>query len=235
MDVQNKKTNKIKLIAELAFICLFLIIFIYIIRKYAPSLISILKSGDVEQIDAYLKQYGTAGKWLLVLLQVIETFSIFIPSTPVYICAGMMFGKLWGTIVCYVVNLILVTIIFSFACKMKVFTKKYFDLSKQKTVGPLLENAKHLDRMAIALCLIQIIPGGMIPLLISQTEISFKDFLKAMAIGSLPTVVLYVWMGDFLMKQNYTLIIVLAVVLIVAAAILYFERDKVLDWLGKHL
>ena len=129
--------------------------------------------------DDYLDQYGTAGKYLLVVLQVIETISIVIPAMPVYICSGILFGKAVGIAICYTTNLILNILIFLAARKMKYVKSKVLNLSKQKTVRKLLDSAKHVDRVVIVMCFLPIVPNGLIPYLsalLSSQFLLLSDF-----------------------------------------------------------
>lgn len=231
MEKDEKMSHKSRVMLELILAVAFVAIFCYILQEHAPKILKILESGNVKEIDDYLEQYGTDGKLLLILLQVIETLSIVIPSIPVYICAGILFGKVWGIIVCYAVNLILTLIIFAFSRRMKDFTKKHFDITKQKMVGALLNNTKHMDRVVACMCVLPIIPGGMIPLLSSQTDISFPDFAKAVAVGSLPAIAVYVCAGDFLMTENYKVTAGVIVVLALAALLIFIFRKKLSKWL----
>lgn len=151
----------------------------YWIHQHAPNIIKILESGDLDKLDDYLDQYGTAGKYLLVVLQVIETISIVIPAMPVYICSGILFGKAVGIAICYTTNLILNILIFLAARKMKYVKSKVLNLSKQKTVRNLLDSAKHVDRVVIVMCFLPIVPNGMIPYLsalLSSQFLLLSDF-----------------------------------------------------------
>ena len=129
--------------------------------------------------DDYLDQYGTAGNYLLVVLQVIENISIVIPSILVYICSGILFGKAVGIAICYTTNLILNILIFLAARKMKYVKSKVLNLSKQKTVRKLLDFAKHVDRVVIVMCFLPIVPNSMIPYLsalLSSQFLLLSDF-----------------------------------------------------------
>ena len=97
-----------------------LIVFLWL-HRHAPNIIKILESGNLAELDDYLNHYGTAGKYVLVLLQAIETISIVIPAMPIYICSGMMFGKAKGIAICYVTILVLNILIFLFYSKTKKF------------------------------------------------------------------------------------------------------------------
>ena len=124
---------------------------------------------------------------------------------PVYICSGILFGKAVGIAICYTTNLILNILIFLAARKMKYIKSKVLNLSKQKIVRKLLDSAKHVDRVVIAMCFLLIVPNGMIPYLSAQTDSKCRDFTRALAIGSAPAIAFYVCCGDILISESYKL------------------------------
>ena len=165
---------------------------------------------------------------MLVVLQVIETISIVIPAMPVYICSGILFGKAAGIAICYTTNLILNILIFLTARKMKYVKSKVLNPNKQKTVRKLLDSAKHVDRVVIAMCFLPIVPNGMIPYLSAQTDIKCRDFSRALAIGSAPAIAFYVCCGDILISESYKLILFFIIVIAILAFIGFLFRKKLI-------
>lgn len=215
-------------ILEILLVSAAIAIVFYWIHQHAPNIIKILESGDLDKLDDYLDQYGTAGKYLLVVLQVIETISIVIPAMPVYICSGILFGKAAGIAICYTTNLILNILIFLTARKMKYVKSKVLNPNKQKTVRKLLDSAKHVDRVVIAMCFLPIVPNGMIPYLSAQTDIKCRDFSRALAIGSAPAIAFYVCCGDILISESYKLILFFIIVIAILAFIGFLFRKKLI-------
>ena len=210
-----KEKLKQRKIFEIILVVAAVLIVLFGLHQHAPNIIKILESGNLAALDEYLNHYGTVGKYLLVLLQAIETISIVIPAMPVYICSGMLFGKAKGIAICYLTNLVLNVLIFLVARKTKKFKSKMLDLNKQKTVRKLLESAKHVDRVVIAMCFLPIVPNGMIPYLSAQTDIKCKEFTRALAIGSLPAIAFYVCCGDILISESYKIILFLIVLVVI--------------------
>lgn len=223
----KEKLKQRKIFEILLVVAAVFIVFLWL-HQHAPNIIKILESGNLAELDDYLNHYGTAGKYVLVLLQAIETISIVIPAMPIYICSGMMFGKAEGIAICYFTNLVLNILIFLVARKTKKFKSKMLDLNKQKTVRKLLDSTKHVDRVVIAMCFLPIVPNGMIPYLSAQTDILCKDFTRALAIGSLPAIAFYVCCGDILISESYKIIIFLIVVIAILVLLGFVFRKKLL-------
>lgn len=223
--LKQRKTVEIILVVAAVLIVLLLL------HRHAPNIIKILESGNLTELDEYLNRYGTTGKYLLVVLQAIETISIVIPAMPVYICSGMLFGKAEGIAICYITNLVLNVLIFLVARKTKKFKSKLLDLNKQKTVRKLLDSAKHVDRVVIAMCFLPIVPNGMIPYLSAQTDMKCKEFTRALAIGSLPAIAFYVCCGDILISESYKIILFLIVLVVILVILGFIFRKKLLAFL----
>ena len=68
-----------------------------------PGLLTVLKSGNEKQIEAYL---ADAGRWdgflCTVLLQFLQVVSIVIPGMPIQIAAGAVYGMFRASLFCYV-------------------------------------------------------------------------------------------------------------------------------------
>ena len=222
-------------ILEILLVSAAIAIVFYWIHQHAPNIIKILESGDLDKLDDYLDQYGTAGKYLLVVLQVIETISIVIPAMPVYICSGILFGKATGIAICYTTNLILNILIFLTARKMKYVKSKVLNLNKQKNVRKLLDSAKHVDRVVIAMCFLPIVPNGMIPYLSAQTDIKCRDFSRALAIGSAPAIAFYVCCGDILISESYKLILFFIIVIAILAFIGFLFQKKLIAFFAPKI
>lgn len=228
-----KKTKK-HTILQILLIVIAILLIIAVLQRHMPNVLHILKTGNVNDLDAYLEAHGTDGRILLILLQVIETLSIVLPALPVYICAGVLFGKLEGVLICYTINLILNTFMFLFGRKMKAWTVAHFDIKQNATISHLVQSAKHMNRVVILMCLIPIVPNGTIPYLSAQTEISTSKFISAVALGSLPSIVIDVFCGDFLISPNWNIIIPIIAVLMVLGILFYIFRRKLLDFLKPH-
>ena len=216
---------------ELFLIVAFLTLAVLLIRHASPEILQVAKSGDIDIMEDYINRHGTFGKYLIVFLQIIETVSIILPAIPVYICAGVFFGKLKGFALCYFLNLLLNLIIFITARNVNTFTKRLLNSPKYANIDQLIQSAKHLDRVVIAMCLIPIVPNGMIPYISAQTNIPLSQFLKALAIGSCPAIFLYVFCGDLLISESYGFLLIIIAIIALAAMMFVIFRKKITVWI----
>lgn len=230
-----KKTINRRVFLEAAFVAAAAAIIAVVLTHHVPRIIGILETGNVNDIETYLQSEGSDGRVLLVLLQVIETVSIILPAMPVYICAGILFGRFRGIMVCYLINLILNILMFLAGRRMADWTQKHFDLRKNPTVSHLVDSAKHLDRVVLAMCLIPVVPNGTIPFLSSQTNISAGQFFRAVAIGSIPSIAINVCFGDLLLSDGWKIVLPIILVLAVLGILFWVFRKRVMAGLRPRL
>ena len=210
----------------------FLIIAIRVIKR-APGLIKLIESGNISEIEGYVRSEGKIGFFILVILQVISTISIVMPLFPIYMVDGIIYGKVLGTIICYTTNIVLDIVLFDIARVMKYsadeLTKKY----KMSMADDVLAKTKHQNIVVMVLAAIPMIPNGMIPILASKTKIEKKYFIRSVMIGCLPGTIICVCLGDVFIKNtdnSGTMIVLIAVI----AALLVFYKlfsKKITAWI----
>lgn len=227
--------KKSRWILEIILFAVVALIVIYIARHHAPRIVQLLDTGNIQGIDTYLQEHGTDGRVLLVLLQIIETLSVVLPALPVYICAGMLFGKLYGILVCFTVNLVLNLLMFLFGRRMTGWVRKHFDIRNNPTVQHWIESAKHMDRIVLVLCLIPVVPNGTIPYLAAQTEITVPQFIRAIAAGSLLSIVIDVCFGDILLSDGWRIVLPIILLLMAAGILFMVFRKRAMQFLKPRL
>lgn len=98
-------------------IFLFIALIIYVcLINFLPGLFDVLKDGDQEEIEEYIRGFSSdRGLVLFFLLKFLQIISIIFPGMPIHIAGGAVFGTLTGFGVChygYVLANILVFFLF---------------------------------------------------------------------------------------------------------------------------
>lgn len=207
----------------------------YLVITYTPELVRVLRSGSVSDVEEYIEQAGNEGRWLLILLQAIETVAIVLPAMPVYICAGAIYGKLEGIAMCYGTNIVMNILIFLAARRLKVTVKEVLDSPKSGKLEELLRRAKRPRWIVFSMCLLPIVPNGLIPYIAAQTGCPARDFLKGLCLGCLPSIVFFVCCGDLLLSEDYQLLIPVAVFLAAALVLAAVFRKPLIAWAEPRL
>ena len=125
-----------------------ILIAVLVLKEHTPKILSLLESGNISDIEDYIRSEGEEGELVLILLQVVETVAIVLPALPVYICAGVVYGKLKGFLMCYLTNIVMNIIIFSAARRLKSSTAQFTHALKNQKLEELIHKAKHIDRAA---------------------------------------------------------------------------------------
>ena len=91
--LDKRKIEKVKCLVKLALSIFVLVVIFYAAYKFIPDVLYILKEGDQEAMEAYIRSNGKYGAGVLVLLQVLQTITIVFPGVPIYMCSGIIFGR----------------------------------------------------------------------------------------------------------------------------------------------
>ncbi len=215
---ENDRT--VRMIRNIVLVVFFAVLFftaVYLIRNFIPGMIQLLKDGEPDQIGAYLRSQGQIGVVILVALQVLQTITIVFPGIPIYVAAGIVYGKFWGMVICYLTYVICNCAVFQFARKMGAVSEKIISGRKKKkdseeVATSLLQRTKYPGYITAALCVIPVIPNGLVPYIAAKTEITFKGFLLAVAIGCFPGILLFIWFGSMILDGHIGVVIAMCLI-----------------------
>ena len=168
---------------------------------HTPRIIGMLRAGDVEGIEAYISSAGNRGRAFLVLIQTIETVVIFLPALPVYIAAGVVYGPLQGILLCYLTNVVVNLVMFYVIRRLKVRTAEFFSSKRSSKIEAWLSASHHPVRAFFVLCLLPVLPNGMVTLLATKSTLTLRQYAYALVTGCLPAIAVSVLFGDFLMGR----------------------------------
>ncbi|MGI6177379.1 MAG: TVP38/TMEM64 family protein [Eubacterium sp.] len=220
------------LIKTVMIVLTFLIIAILVIKR-APGLIKLIESGNISEIEGYVRSEGRVGFLMLVLLQVIATVSIVLPLFPIYMVDGIIYGKILGTIICYTTNIVLDIIFFDIARVMSYTAEELTQKYKLSMADDILAKTKHQNLVVMILAAIPMIPNGMIPILASKTKIEKKYFIRSIMIGCLPGTIICVLLGDVFIKNtdNSGSMIVFIAIIVALLVVYKLFNKKIAAWI----
>lgn len=195
---------------------------------HASNLVALLRTGDVSGLEAYLEDKGSEGKWILILIQTIETLSIFLPAVPVYLCAGVIYGAAEGTLICCLTNLALNLLMFLLARSMKRGLPQTGFSARKKRLEHLIASAKKPERAIFLMCLVPGVPNGLIPFVATRTRITVGKFLLSVGIGSLLQIAFFVSGGDLLLDKNFRITVPAALLILLLAGIFFLNGKRIM-------
>ncbi|MCR5102082.1 MAG: VTT domain-containing protein [Butyrivibrio sp.] len=231
MKFKISKGNVFRLIMIIVAIA----IVIYTISTFTPEFYAVLKSGNLEEMETFIEQNGKEGIWVLVLLQVIQTITIFFPGVPIYMCSGIVYGKLLGTIICYLTYVASNMGVYLVVRELRRRTNAIIQDGSTSRVEMIASKTKYPDLFIMLLCVIPVIPNGMIPYVAVRAGISAGKFFRAVAVGCIPGIFLFVCFGDLLFSE-YFIILIVAVLAFAVIAVLtgLLIRPKIMAFIEKH-
>lgn len=168
-----------------------LILFLICIVATAVGVL-LLADIDQKQLETWLKQAGIWAPLIYILLYTVGTILI-LPSTPLNLSGGAIFGVGWGTMWTTVAAVIAAVVAFAFTrtAGREVVAKKF--AGKWEAMDAEIRQGGLFYMFAIRL--LPIIPYGLVNFAAGLTSIRFKDYFIGTLLGTVPGILPFVMMG----------------------------------------
>jgi uncharacterized membrane protein YdjX (TVP38/TMEM64 family) len=188
----------------------------------------LLADIDQQQLQTWLKQAGIWAPLIYILLYTLGTILI-LPSTPLNLSGGAIFGIWWGTMWTTIAAVIAAVVAFTFTRTIgrdvvaKKFAGKWEAIDGEMRQGGLF--------YMFAIRLLPLIPYGLVNFTAGLTGIRFKDYFIGTLLGTVPGILPFVMMGAGLrsLKQGDILPLTFALALtgmLVGVATWYRRRRQ---------
>ena len=147
---------------------------------------------DRQQLQTWLSAMGIYAPAIYIILYVLATWLI-LPSTPLNLTGGAIFGIWWGTLWTTVAAIVAAISAFAFARTigrefiMQKLAGRWDGVDAEIRQGGLF--------YMFAIRLLPIIPYGIVNFTAGLTAIRFKDYAIGTLLGTLPGVLPFVMMG----------------------------------------
>ena len=190
----------------LVFLAVAFVLVYFAFRETLPELIPMLKNGDVNEIQGYLRSSGTwKGVLCTALLQMLQVFSLVISGVPIQVAAGVVYGSFYAMLICLFASSVAQMLAFLLWKRMGKRMAKWFPVEgKQLRVIQRLAEAGTPPKYTVFLAgMIPVLPNGLIPLLATKLEISVWDFVCWVGLGSLPNIWLCCAIGNRLIRGDW--------------------------------
>jgi uncharacterized membrane protein YdjX (TVP38/TMEM64 family) len=146
-----------------------------------------------EVLQSWLESLGIWSPIIYILLYTFGTILI-LPSTPLNLCGGALFGVWWGTFWTAIAAMIAAIIAFAFTRTVgrdyiaKKFVGQWEALDAELHQGGLF--------YMFAIRLLPIVPYGIVNFAAGLSSIRFRDYLIGTALGTVPGILPFVMMGS---------------------------------------
>lgn len=223
------RNNLLRVLVLVAAFAVVLTIILLSLNAILPGFSDVLEHGDQQELVQYIRGFGSVGGVVLAfLLQFIQIISIFFPGGPIQIAIGVVFGTLWGFIICHIGYVLANIVVFYSARKLGNRLDQLFSESGNKASRfRFLTEAQHPSFVVALSCLIPLLPNGLVPYIAARTKITFCQFLISVYLGSIPTLLMLNAIGNKLLQGDYGKVVLLGVLLVAGVALLYLLRKRI--------
>ena len=152
----------------------------------------ILGEIDRQQLQVWLETMGIFAPVIYIVLYTVATLLI-LPSTPLNLTGGAIFGVWWGTLWTTIAALVAAIAAFAFTRTVgrSLVTKKF--AGRWNAVDAEIRQGGLFYIFAIRL--LPIVPYGIVNFVAGLTSIEFKDYVIGTLLGTVPGVLPFVMMG----------------------------------------
>lgn len=163
--------------------------------------IHIVGGIEPEQVQTWLQRAGIWAPIIYILLYVIATILV-LPSTPLNLSGGAIFGPWMGTLWTSVAAVIAAIVAFAFTRTLghRLVTQKL--AGRWQALDAEIRTGGCFYIFAIRL--LPIIPYGLVNFAAGLTSIRFRSYLWGTVLGTVPGVLPFVMMGSFGLKAFRT-------------------------------
>lgn len=154
--------------------------------------IYLLGGIEQEQLQIWLKKMGLWAPIIYIILYTLGTLLI-LPSTPLNLSGGALFGVWWGTLWTTVAAIVAAIIAFFFTRTVgrELIAKKL--AGRWQAIDAEMRQGGLFYMFAIRL--LPIIPYGIVNFVAGLTSIRFRDYLLGTTLGTVPGILPFVMMG----------------------------------------
>lgn len=190
--VMSKKKKTIKIAFAIAIILLCLALTVFVLIPFIKLLAT--KSGRMI-IQKKVESFGIFAPILYILMEITHIVLAFIPGGPVEIIGGVLFGALWGLVLCEIGIFLATVIIYNLVRKFgKPLVDTFVSEEKFKKFK-FLHDEKKLELIVFIFLMIPGTPKDVISYMTSLTDIKRYRFYTIATIARIPSVTSSAFMG----------------------------------------
>jgi len=206
-----------------AIIATIIIVFILVV-----SLVFLIPFFEIftrpSQVKEIVLQFGVWAPLAFIGLQVLQMIFLFIPTSPILIAGGYMFG---GIGVVYSVIGILIGSIIVFYIG-RIFGRPFLESVVDKRVIQKIDSqSSNIEKTLFVLYLIPPLPHDVFSYVAGITNIDVKKYMLIVGTGRLPEIVLFTVVGYQLTKLSLFWSIILIAAVIVGSVLIFYHKDKI--------
>ena len=217
-----------------------LLLIVIAIKSILPDFLDVLADGDKQEIQEYLRSF--TGFWayaVAFLLQFIQIITIFLPSVPIQIAVGILFGVWKGFLVCYAGYVAASAFVFVLSRALgdkldKIFPKRSAEIQKRSDgiqnnkKKKIILDKEHPAFMVFLASILPILPNGFVPYIAAKTKIKFGSFVLAVAIGCVPTILTLCAVGNHITVGKWWVALLYTLPLLILVVVMFWQQKNII-------
>ena len=214
-----------------------LVLFYLALASQAPELWAAFRSGNQEEVRRFLSETThSRGMFFLGLLQFFQLISIILPATPVQIAGGMVYGALRGFIVCHVMFVAANAVVFV-AVRRFSGLSEFIGSGNREKLQKAIRFLNYGDPFVnvIIMCLVPVVPNGLIPYAATQMRLSALEFTTAVWFGSFVPILAMVSLGKFILMGQYVPAALCVAANFVVMLLCFTQRHRISNLFSKYV
>jgi uncharacterized membrane protein YdjX (TVP38/TMEM64 family) len=233
-DLKRPVLYRILIILAVALVVVGLVYIAFI--KILPDMLPVLRRGNEEEIETYLRSHTSIGGMICTaLLQFIQVVSIILPSAPIQIAAGIVYGSLRGFLLCFFSNMAANIAVFYAARRLDKRLDKFFPMQRGKLMDRIrfLKDSDMPVYMTSMACLIPLVANGIVPYAAASTKMTMKQFILGVALGCWMPILVMCAIGGRILEGDYLLAIVFFAASLAVVLVLMRFRTQVMNFIRR--
>lgn len=195
-------------------------VFMYL--HFGKSAVELIK--DTERFRAWIVSFGVWGVIVFVALRVLQTVVKFIPTEPIEIAAGLVWGWFGGFALCLLGNIIGSVIILLMTRRIGTRILRVFRLEGKLQSMRFLQNREKRNRLLFIFYLVPGTPKDTMTYFVGLTDMNMPEFLILSSIARIPAIVSSTICGAYLGANNFkvaAIVFIISALLSIPGAMLY--------------
>jgi uncharacterized membrane protein YdjX (TVP38/TMEM64 family) len=194
-------------------IILMIVLIVVISINIMPFVLSLRDEAKRDIFVNQIKSYGVGGVFIAILIQILQVIVAFIPSFPIEVAFGMVYGWVGGLIVAMTGMMIGTSIVFMLVkvCG-KSLVNYIFSNEKISKLG-FMHNERRRDLFIFILFFIPGTPRDLLTYIAPLTKINFVRFLVISTVARLPSMITSTFAGRSIGNGEWGLTIAVFVII----------------------
>ena len=191
--------NRYKFLTFIILLSIIIILGFYLV----PFAVALASESGRDQLVDFIRSKEIFGVFIFVLIQVIQVVVFIIPGEFIEVVAGMIYGPIWGYVLCQIGMIIAIIIIF-YSVKFLGYDFIVSLIGEKKfNEYDFLKNNKKVSGLVAVLYLIPGTPKDALTYFIPFTNITLFKFIVISSIARFPSVISSTLAGSSFQRGEY--------------------------------